>query len=128
MLKKTLLAVSFVAALALPALAGDVAPQIKNAADHATYAAGAANITAVKAHIHHAVNCLVGPKGAGYAADQMNPCANLGNGAIADAGEGETKTKLEAALKLLNDGLAASELAVAQKDAADAAAALKAIH
>ena len=78
-------------------------------------------------HLHHALNCLVGPSGAGYDPKNMNPCANSGNGAIPDTTDAAKKTALEAAATTVNAGLAASDLATAQKDAAQAATELKAI-
>jgi hypothetical protein len=69
------------------------------------------------------VNCLVGPTGTGFDATNANPCAKAGNGAIPDA-SGAQKAKLATALASANAGLAATDVAAAQKDAAAAAAAI----
>ena len=129
MLRRTIFAAAIAAPFAIPAmaLAADPGGQIANAAAHAGYAAGAANIAGVQMHLHHTVNCLVGPKGADYDAKQMNPCANAGNGAIPDATDAGVKQKLEAALAKAKAGIAATDIAAAHKDAAEAADALKAL-
>src|ERR1700752_2576602 len=84
---KTALALAAAAGLALlPAQAlADWHSETVNAATHAGLAAQAADIGGVHTHLHHALNCLVGPKGTGFDAKEMNPCAQAGNGAIPDA-------------------------------------------
>ncbi|MGH6877404.1 MAG: hypothetical protein ACREHV_08515 [Rhizomicrobium sp.] len=111
----------------LPAFAADVGAEITTAAMHAGLAAQAGNIEGVHTHLHHTVNCLVGPNGAGFDAKQLNPCANSGNGAIPDATNNATKQALQAALAKANSGLASSDLPTAQKDAAETESDLKAI-
>lgn len=111
----------------LTAFAGDEGAEITNAATHAGLAAQAADITGVHMHLHHAVNCLVGPGGAGFDPSQLNPCANTGKGAIPDADSESTRQALQAALAKANSGLASNNLATAQKDAAGTEAMLKGI-
>lgn len=108
------------------AFAADAAKEIATAATHADLASKAADLKGVQMHLHHAVNCLVGPGGNGYAVDQMNPCSADGAGAIADS-DAAKKPALEAAAATARGGIAATDLAVAQEAAADAATALKAI-
>jgi hypothetical protein len=112
---------------AAPALAADPGAEITNAATHAGLAAQANDIATVHTHLHHTVNCLVGPGGAGFDSKELNPCANTGNGAIPDSGNPQTKQELEAALAKANSGLAASDLTAAQKDASDTEAMLKTV-
>ena len=111
----------------LPVCAADAPGETVTAMTHAELAAKASDIATVQMHLHHALNCLVGPGGAGFDAKNMNPCANAGNGAIPDTGDAGKKAALEAAATKAKAGLAATDLATAQKDASDAAAALKAI-
>jgi hypothetical protein len=111
----------------LPAFAGDEGAEITNAATHAGLAAQAGDIEGAHTHLHHAVNCLVGPGGAGFDPAQLNPCANTGNGAIPDAGSDSTKQALQAALAKANGGLASNDLSTAQKDAAATEMMLKGI-
>jgi hypothetical protein len=108
-----------------PAAAADVNSEITTAGMHAGLAAQAADLTTVHTHLHHTVNCLVGPGGAGFDAKELNPCANTGNGAIPDSGNASTKQSLQAALAKANSGLAANDLATAQKDASATEAMLK---
>ncbi len=64
------------AVLLFPAAAfADAHSEIVNATEHAGYAAAAADIAGVHAHLHHALNCLVGPGGNGFDAKELNPCA-----------------------------------------------------
>ena len=109
----------------LPALAAGASAEITNAAMHAGLAAQASDIAGVHTHLHHAVNCLVGPGGEGFDAKELNPCANTGNGAIPDATSASTKQALQSALTKATSGLAATDLAAAQKDASAAEAMLK---
>ena len=107
-----------------PALA-DEHSEIVNAELHAGYANDYADIMQVHMHLHHSLNCLVGPKGDGYAAKEIDPCAHAGNGAIPDAADAKTKAALEAAAKLVSSGLAETDVAKAKKIAAEATAMLK---
>ncbi|HEX4159415.1 MAG TPA: hypothetical protein VHY79_13150 [Rhizomicrobium sp.] len=110
-----------------PALAADLGGEITTAGTHAGLAAQASDIAGVHIHLHHVVNCLVGPGGAGFDSKELNPCANTGSGAIPDSGSPQTKQELEAALAKANSGLAATDMAAAQKDASDTASMLKTV-
>jgi hypothetical protein len=68
-------------------------------------------------HLHHALNCVVGPAGEGFDAKQMNPCAQSGNGAIPDSTDAAKKAKLETAKTQLMQGIAATDMKAAQADA-----------
>jgi hypothetical protein len=107
--------VAFAAPLA--AYAADVGSEIMNARMHAGLAAQASTVAGVHTHLHHAVNCLVGPNGAGFDAKELNPCQNNGNGAIPDEPDAAKKTALQAAVDKANAGLGSNDLATAQKDA-----------
>ncbi len=122
-MKKFLIASALVLALPTAALA-DVAAQLATASTHAGLAAKSADVNMVHTHLHHVVNCLVGPAGAGFDAGAANPCAKSGNGALADSTDTAQKAKLTAAVAKAQAGIAASDLAAAQKDAADTAAAI----
>lgn len=128
------IALIFLGALSLAALvpfaakAADAHGEIVTAATHADLAAGAADVNGVHMHLQHAVNCLVGPDGAGYDAKQMNPCANSGKGAIVDSTDPKTKDALAAAVKTAEDGIGQSDLAKAKQAASATAADLKAVQ
>jgi hypothetical protein len=110
------------------ASAADTHGEIVNAATHAQLASKAGTLETVHMHLHHTVNCLVGPNGAGFDAKEMNPCANSGNGAIPDTKDAATKKLLEGALAKAEGGINAGDLASASKAASQTAAELDAIH
>jgi len=122
-MKKFLIASCFALALPTAALA-DVSAQAVVAATHAGMASKAEAIDVIHLHLHHVVNCLVGKGGQGWDLGSGNPCAEAGNGLILD-GSAAQKPKLQTALASANAGIAATDLATAQKDAAAAAAAIK---
>jgi len=126
-MKKIVLLAAASALIASPAFA-DVAAQLTVAQTHAGMAAKAADLKMVQTHLHHAVNCLVGPAGAGFDAAAGNPCAKAGTGAIPETTDAAQKAKLEAAVAKATPGLSTTDLAAAQKaaqDTADAVAAAK---
>ncbi len=112
-------------AFATPVLAGDSATQASAAASHAGYAAKAADIKMAHMHLHHVVNCLVGPEGEGFDTNEANPCAAMGSGAIPDATDPIVKEKLMDALNMANMGLATDDLSKAHKQASQTEMALK---
>ena len=111
-------------ALAIPMVAqaadssADVSKQVSTAAAHAGMAMGAADLQMTHTHLHHVVNCLVGPSGKGFDAKAGNPCKGQGNGAIPDAkGDAATETKLHTAVTQAEAGLKAEALDAAHADA-----------
>jgi hypothetical protein len=120
-----LAAVVAIACAAPLALAADPAKEISVAEQHAGFAATATVITTVHAHLHHTVNCLVGPNGEGFDAKQLNPCNGFGAGAIPDATDPAKKQALQQALSKAQAGLASDDLAAAKENAAAAQALLK---
>src|ERR1700759_1185312 len=84
--------------LTLPAKAADGKGEIPNAEMHAGLAAKATAIDGVHMHLHHALNCLVGPGGTGFDTTNTNPGAKAGNGAIPASTDAAQKTKLAAAV------------------------------
>ena len=86
-------------AVSTPAPAADSAKEIATAAEHADLAATATDIKMTKAHLHHTINCLVGPNGDFYFADQLNPCKDFGDGIIPETTDA---TKLKAFKDALN--------------------------
>jgi hypothetical protein len=128
-LKKTACSVLVFAATAgwpVAALANERS-EIANAATHAGLAAQATDLIGVHTHLHHTLNCLVGPKGMGFDAKEINPCANAGDGAIPDAADATHKMALEDAANTARAGVVATDFAAAKKDATDTHAALNAM-
>jgi hypothetical protein len=101
------------------AQAGDAAEQAQTAADHAGYAAGSDGIDSVHAHLHHALNCLVGPNGEGFDASFGYPCDGMGSGALNDADMDHQTTYLDAIAEI-KGGLATDDVTVAQTAAVEA--------
>jgi hypothetical protein len=114
-----------VAALPASALAADPTQEAATAATHAGFAAQATSIEQAHMHLHHTINCLVGPQGQGFDASEANPCQKLGNGAIPDTTDAATKAKLTAALASAQAGLKSDDLTAAKKAGAETQKALK---
>jgi hypothetical protein len=106
----------------LPVLA-DEAQEASTAAQHAGMAAGSADIKMVHMHLHHVVNCIVGPSGDGFDKAAGNPCDGKGNGALMDGGT-DKKMALNDALAKAKAGIASDDLAESKKLAGEAQAAL----
>jgi hypothetical protein len=111
--------------LAAGSALADAASETVTAMTHANLAAQGSDIAAVHMHLHHTVNCLVGPAGAGFDAKELNPCTNAGNGAIPDTASSARKQSLQAAVSKAESGIAATDLASARKIAAATATMLK---
>jgi len=116
---------SMLIALPASAQAADPAQEAATAGQHAGLAAQGASVEQVHMHLHHTVNCLVGPKGQGFDAKEANPCQKLGNGAIPDTADQASKAKLTAALAKAQAGLKSDDLTAAKKAATEAQAALR---
>ena len=98
----------------------DSAKEVTTAARHAALAAQATDLKGTQTHLHHVINCLVGPKGQGFDTKEANPCKDEGNGAIPDTTDETRKTALAQALAKANEGLRQTDLAAAHKSASDA--------
>ena len=120
-------------ALALPVAAqtaganGAASKQIARAGAPAGMAMGAADLAPTHAHLHHVVNCLVGPSGKGFDAKAEDPCKGMGQGAIVDAkGDAAVEARLHTALGHAEQGLEATTLDAAHADAKKAMESLQA--
>jgi hypothetical protein len=107
-----------------PALA-DASSETVTAATHADLAAGASDLNGVHTHLHHTLNCLVGPGGNGFDTKELNPCAQSGKGAIPDTPDAAKKKMLESAADKTRSGIAATDMDAAKRDASAAASMLK---
>jgi len=105
----------------------DAKTEIATAAQHAGLAAAAPNLAQTHTHLHHAMNCLVGPKDADFDKTNMNPCAQQGNGAFPDESDPDIKVKLQNAMSAAADGIASNDEATAKKNAATTQSLLEAI-
>ncbi len=105
-----------VLAQSIPAqAAGDPSAELKTAITHAGYSAKQEAQQGVTMHLHHALNCLVGPQDKRFDAAAGNPCQGQGNGYLPDlkAAKGETDQYYEAmwAAQVAEQGLASKNLA-----------------
>ncbi len=119
------------------ALAGGLAfaasaqtPSAKNEIDtahaHALMAQSATSVAMAHTHLHHVINCLVGPRGTGFDAAAGTPCKGQGNGAIPDsASDSALHAKLESALASAQAGLKSESLAAVQQEAGKLASGLQ---
>ena len=115
------LAAAFIAS---PAIA-DVRGEIVTAIEHVEYSAAATDLKTAHMHLHHTLNCLVGPGGAGFDAKEINPCAGAGHGIIPDTTDAKSRAAFEAAAADARHGLGTDDLATARADAAKIVKALK---
>lgn len=119
-------ALVFALAAGLPAIAwADAASETVTAQMHADLAAHASDLAGVQMHLHHALNCLVGPGGEGFDPKQMNPCANAGKGAIPDSTDPAQKKELTTVADKLKTGIAATDIKSARQVATETAGMLK---
>ena len=103
----------------------DVTKEVSTAHAHALMAQNATTLAEAHTHLHHVINCLVGPDGSGFDAAAENPCKGQGNGALKDAASNAAlQTKLNSALADAQSGLKSDSLSAVQQDGAKAAAAL----
>jgi hypothetical protein len=106
------------------AVLADGPQAIATVVQHLGLAADAADINAVHRHLHHVLNCLVGPDGDGFDAAPGNPCAAAG-GAIPQTADAAMKMKLEMAATQVRDGSANANIEAAKKVATDVQAMLR---
>lgn len=109
------------------AFAADGAKEIATAAKHAGMSSEAANLVGVRAHLHHTLNCLEGTSGADFDASAANPCAGMGNGAIADTADAAVKKQLVDAAATARETLSVDDLSKAKAGAKKVADALAGI-
>jgi hypothetical protein len=88
---------------------------IATAGQHARLAAASDDIDGVRLHLHHTLNCLVGPDGDGFDASAGNPCRSAG-GAIPQTADGSMRDRLNELADEVREGLrAAGDLADARR-------------
>lgn len=109
----------------VPLALADASSEVVTAATHASLAAGASDLAGTHTHLHHTLNCLVGPGGNGFDAKELNPCAQAGKGAIPDTTDPTKKASLEKVADKAREGIAESDLKAAKADASAVAMMLK---
>lgn len=103
---------------ALVRAAGDPSAELKTAVTHAGFAAKYETMKEVTLHLHHALNCLVGPQDKLFNAAAGNPCQGQGNGYLPDqkAAKGEGNQYYDAwwAAQIAGQALASGNLGAAK--------------
>lgn len=89
---------------------------VMTAAQHAGLAAGAGDIDMVHRHLHHTLNCLVGPDGQGFDQSAGNPCQQAG-GAIPQTSDAQMHTKLMEIAAQVRSAIGSSDMAAAKEAA-----------
>jgi len=106
--------------LASTALAqgGDAAKELATARAHAQLSEASQSVAVAQMHLHHVINCLVGPHGRGFDAAAGNPCKGMGEGAAKDAqGDHMMLEQVTHALAYARRGVATQNLAAVHKAA-----------
>lgn len=123
---------AFAAFFALSALpfaahaAANAQQEVKTANAHAMMAQSASTLKMAHAHLHHVLNCLVGPKGEAFDSNALNPCKGMGNGAVPDSASNKAlNAQLKKAVSDAQAGLKDDTLQGAHKQAASTAKLLK---
>lgn len=94
------------------------------AARHAGLAAAAEDLAGAVRHLHHTLNCLVGPDGAGFDASAGNPCNDAG-AAIPQTADAAAKSQLENAATRVRAAIGNSDLAAVKEAATSVQQALE---
>jgi hypothetical protein len=89
---------------------------VATAANHAGFAAGQDNIAGAKTHLHHVLNCLVGPEGEGFDASAGNPCGDTG-GAIPQTGDADARERLDELAMQVREAIASDDAAAVKETA-----------
>jgi len=120
----SLLSTLFAASIAIAGT--NATKEINTAITHAGYAEKMTDVNKVHLHLHHVINCLVGPHGFDFDAAAGDPCKGMGNGAINDyKADKLNREMLNSALENAEFGLMTNRLNIAQNAASLARGDLK---
>ena len=124
LLSSAIVAAGLIAFTAPSARAADPSTELATAAAHAGMSAASGDLKMVHAHLHHVINCLVGPGAADYDATQADPCKGQGMGIIPDSMAAK-HAELQAVVGMAKKGIAEEDMTKAKADATAVQAALK---
>ena len=117
-----LLGALFLSSAALAQGGGDAAKELSTASTHAQLSESSQSVEVATMHMHHVINCLVGPHGAGFDAAAGNPCKEMGDGAVGDSSkQSELHSKALRALAIARRGITEKELPAMHKAASEIA-------
>lgn len=127
----TAAALALGSALSVGALAatGNANKEIATAIIHANVASKVDSIDGVHLHLHHVLNCVLGPHSIQYsaAAEKLSAykCVGLGNGALPDSHDPAVRSDLQQVVKLADRGIQTRQFATAHQSALGVLAELK---
>jgi len=103
---------AFVGTWAFAQSAGNPETELKTAMAHAGYAAKADALNGVHLHLHHVLNCMVGPQDKLFDAVAGNPCKDQGTGVVPELKGKMDQQYYEAALvaQIATQGIASNSL------------------
>ena len=119
-----LIVLGWFVALPFAATLADGSESAAMAGRHLGMALKATDVATVHQHLHHVLNCLVGPGGDGFDAAAGNPCEKSG-AAIPQTTDAQAKAKLEKAAADARRGIAEPDLDKAKQAVKDVQMALK---
>jgi hypothetical protein len=110
---------AFVGTWAFAQSAGNPETELKTAMSHAGYAAKADALNGVHLHLHHVLNCMVGPQDKLFDSAAGNPCKDQGTGVVPELKGKMDQQYYEAALvaQIATQGIASNSLPEAKTDA-----------
>lgn len=111
--------------LPMAAYATSASSEIAAAAKHAGLSAESTTLQVAHMHLHHTLNCLVGPTGTGFSSHDFNPCSHIGHGAIPDSGNSREALKLRHVADQVRVALKDAQLRSVKRDARQIEAELK---
>ncbi len=107
-----------------PAAFADGPQAIATAAQHAGNAVNADDLAGAHRHLHHTLNCLVGPGGEGFDEAAGNPCRDAG-GAIPQTADTGLKGQLEELAIQVRDAIQNDDLPAVKEVAMSVQSALQ---
>ncbi|HEX7325245.1 MAG TPA: hypothetical protein VF292_07815 [Rhodanobacteraceae bacterium] len=115
--------------MSAPAATGNANKEIATALIHANVASKVDSLSGVHLHLHHVLNCVLGPHSKQYsaAAEKLSAykCVGLGNGALPDSRDPAVRSDLQQVVKFADRGIQSQQFATAHQSALGVLAQLK---
>ena len=99
--------------------------EMQIAQEHAVYAVHAPTLQAAQTQMHAVINCIAGPGAPEFNPSVVNPCAEIGAGALVDANDTSRLPYAREALQHARGGLQTSDLAAVKQAAINTINALR---
>ena len=108
-----------------PANARAALREMQIAQEHAVYVVHAPTLEAAQTQMHAVINCIAGPNAPEFNPSVVNPCADIGAGALVDANDTSRLPYTREALQHARSGLQTNDLAAVKQAAIDTINALR---